>query len=134
MRKNNGFTLIELMIVIALIIIMAVVAVAYYSSFMRKSRRADGVNAIMTISLAQERYRSNNSTYGTLAQLGLSSTSPQGYYTMAITTNTATAYTITATGTGTQTSDAEGSTACNVLTLTVTASATTQSPSACWPT
>lgn len=133
MKRKKGFTLIELLIVVAILAIMSIVAVSFYTSFTRKSRRSDGINAIMAISLAEERYRSTNSTYGTLAQLGLSNTSPQAYYTLAITTNTATAYTITATAVGGQANDTEGSVACNVLTLTVNNNNTTQSPAACWP-
>ena len=135
--KNNltlGFTLIELMITIIVVGILGVIAVASYSSYGLKSRRSDGINAILAVSLAEERYRSNNTQYGTLAQVyGGVSASPQGYYTISISSNTATSYTITATAQGTQASDAEGSTSCASLVYTASSGTVTKTPAACWP-
>lgn len=133
MKKKLGFTLIELLIVVAIMAIVTIIAASVYTTFSRKSRRADGINALMAASLAEERYRSNNTSYGTLAQIGVSGTSAQGYYTIAVSGASATGYTVTATGTGIQASDTEGGTACNVLTLTVSNTTTTQAPAACWP-
>ena len=134
MAKNKGFTIIELMIVVVIVGILAKVAISSYSTYIRKSRRADAVNTLMAMSMAEERYRANNSTYGTLAQVWNSvTTSNQGFYTVAISNVTATSYTITATGTGTQTSDTEGATACNSLVLTYSSGSITNTPAVCWP-
>ncbi len=134
MRRNKGFTLIELMIVVVLVGLLARVAISSYSSYTKKSRRADAVNTLVAISMAEERYRANNATYGTLAQVWNSvSTSNQGFYTLSITNVTATSYTITATGTGTQSSDTEGATACNSMVLTFSNGSITNTPAACWP-
>lgn len=135
MGKIKGFTIIELMIVIVIVGILAKVAISSYSSYTQKSRRADAVNTLLAISMAEERYRANNSTYGTLAQVWNNvSTSNQGFYTITITNVTATTYTITATGTGTQATDTEGSTACNSMVLTFSNGSVTNTPAACWPT
>ncbi len=131
-----GFTLIEMMITVVIIAITTLTALALFTSQVKSSRRIDAINALLSISLAEERYRSSNTTYGTLAQVwGGVTASQEGYYTLAISNVTATSYTITATGTGTQTSDAESDgTACNVLTLTVSSGTITKSPAICWPT
>lgn len=136
MRKSKlGFTLIELVVALAIVSILSVIAVKIYSRQVRQGRRLDGINTLLSISLAEERYRSTNTTYGTLAQVwGGVTTSPEGYYTLAISNVSATAFTLTATGTGDQANDASGSTSCTTLTLSLSSGAITKSPSACWPT
>ena len=125
---------IVLMIVIGIVGVLAAVAVSSYSRYITKGRRSDAINTLAAISMAQERYRSNNSTYGTLAQVWNSvSTSNQGFYTLSITNITATSYTITATGTGSQANDTEGSTACNSMVLAFSNGSVTNTPAACWP-
>jgi len=132
--RFNGFTLTELLVTIALMAILAVVAVNIFSQQARKGRRIDGINVILTISLSEERYRSNNSTYGTLAQVWGGTTSPEGYYTLTVSGNTATAYTITATAAGDQVNDKENSTSCTPLVMSVSNGAITKTPAGCWPT
>lgn len=130
---ENGFTLIELLIVVVLIGILAKIAVGIYSSYSLEGRRSDGINAILTLSMLEEQYRANNTTYGTLAQIGGSATSPQGYYALAISGTSATAYTITATANGTQANDTQNGTSCSTLTLAASSGTITQTPAACWP-
>lgn len=132
-KFTHGFSMIEALIVLLLISITAIIAVSLYRPYVLKTHRADGMNAILTLQLAEERYRSSNTQYGTLAQVGGSSTSPQGYYTLAISSASASGFTITATGVGNQANDTEGGTACSPLTLTLSNGTVTQSPSACWP-
>jgi type IV pilus assembly protein PilE len=69
-RTSTGFTLIELMIVVAIIGILAMIALPGYQDVIRKGRRADAVEKLASIQQAQERYRANNSSYAsTLATL-----------------------------------------------------------------
>ncbi len=128
-----GFSLIELLIVVLIFAIIAKIAISSFVTYELKGRRSDGINAVLAVSLGEERYRSTNATYGTLANVYSGSTSPQGYYNLAVTVNTATNYTITATATGNQTSDAESGTSCSTLTLTVVSGTITKTPAACWP-
>jgi len=128
-----GFTIIELLITITIIGIIAIIAIGFYRPYILKGHRSDGINAILTLQLSEERYRSTNSTYGTLAQISGNSTSPLGYYSLSISNVSPTSYTITATGQGTQASDSENGAACSPLTLTVSNNNVTQSPAACWP-
>lgn len=134
--NKKGFTLIEMMVVVATIAITAVIAISLYTEKIKRGRRIDAVNALLSISLAEERYRSTNTSYGTLAQVwGGVATSQEGYYTLAISNVTATSYTITATGTGTQTSDVDPSgTSCATLTLAMSSGTITRTPAICWPT
>lgn len=134
-KKVKGFTLIEMMITLLIIAITTLTALYLFSDKIKRARRIDAINALLSISLAEERYRSNNTTYGTLAQVwGGVTTSQEGYYTLAISNVSGTAYTITATGTGTQTSDTENGTSCTTLTLAYSNGTLTRSPATCWPT
>lgn len=127
-RQLGGFTLIELMIVVAIVGILAAVAYPSYSEQVRKSRRADAMAEISKAQQAQERWRSNNTTYssdvsssatglklitGTTAATSYNLTS--GYYTVSISGASATGYTLTATAIGAQASDAK----CTALTATM---------------
>jgi type IV pilus assembly protein PilE len=131
--KHEGFNLIEILIVVAITAILAKIAVGLYMSYALESRRADGINALLTLSNEEEQYRSSNTTYGTLAQIGGNSSSPQGYYTLAVSGNSATAYTITASAQGSQVNDTQNGTSCATLTLAASNGTITQTPTACWP-
>lgn len=134
MKKRHGFTLIELLIALAIISILITAAIIGYGPYVRKSRRMDGINALLAISLAEERYRSANPSYGTLAQAyNGTATSPDGFYNLAVTNVTTSSYTATATATGDQANDASGGTSCATLTLAFSNGSVTQTPAACWP-
>ncbi|WP_443082364.1 type IV pilin protein [Tepidimonas sp.] len=122
------------MIVVAIIGILAAIAYPSYTRYVREARRADAVAAITRVQLAQERYRANNPAYaGDLATLGITSnTSPDGYYTVAISGQSATGYTVTATAVsgGPQAND----TGCTTIAMVVSGGSATPSPgsAACW--
>ena len=131
---SKGFSIIELIVTILMVGIIAKIAMSTYSTHIRKSRRNDAIDAILSISLAEARYRSSNTQYGTLAQVWSGvSTSTDGYYTLAISNVSATSYTITATAVGNQANDSADGTACTPLTFADSSGTITKSPSACWP-
>jgi type IV pilus assembly protein PilE len=114
-RGQRGFTLIELMIVVAVITVLAMIAYPSYMDSVRKSRRADAITALNTIAQQQERWRANNTTYTTdLTAAGLGVANP-AHYTLSVNGTSATGYAATATAAGAQTSDAK----CASLTLTL---------------
>lgn len=130
--RAKGFTLIELMMVVAIVAILAAVAYPSYLDSIRSARRADAMDALLTLQNLQEKYRANNTTFGTLAQIGGSAASSDGYYTLAVSGNTATAYTLTATAVAGTTQAAD--TGCTAPTLTVSAANPrgVKAPAACW--
>jgi type IV pilus assembly protein PilE len=133
-RKYCGVTLIELMVVVVIVAILMIIATINYSSQVRNGRRTDGINTLYSISLAEERYRTINTIYGTLAQVWAGvTTSTGGYYSLAISNVTATTYTLTATATGDQANDKEGATSCATLTMTMSAGSFSNTPAVCWP-
>ena len=74
MKKNltaqAGFSLIELLIVVAIIGIIAAIAVPYLEQARQATKSASAVNSMRTINSAQASYRSANGRYGTLVELG----------------------------------------------------------------
>ncbi len=135
MKKMRGLTLIELMVVVVIVGIIATVAMSSYRSYVKRARRMDGVAVLSAMMLSEERYRANNLLYGTLAQAWAGVTSsPEGYYSLAITSITATGYIITATARANQATDTANGTSCGSLTLTVSGGVITRAPASCWPT
>jgi type IV pilus assembly protein PilE len=113
MRKlNGGFTLIEVMIVVVIIGILAAVAYPSYTSYVEKSRRADAKAALLAASQRLERCYTQNNTY---VGCPVGAASPDGYYVIAATAQTATTFTLTATPQGPQ-----ASSPCGIYTLTST--------------
>lgn len=63
--KEKGFSLMELMIVVAIIGILAAIAYPSYQEYVLRTGRADGQAKLMEILQAQERFYSQNQTYTT---------------------------------------------------------------------
>ena len=62
-RKIAGFTLIELMIVVAVVAILAAIAYPSYADSVRKGRRGQAKSDLMELAQLAERYRTVNNTY-----------------------------------------------------------------------
>jgi type IV pilus assembly protein PilE len=107
----RGFTLIELMIVVAVLGIVAAVAYPSYMSQLAKGRRADAKQAMLELAQKMERYYTERGTYAgaTLGAAGIyPDSSRDGNYTLAIAAQTAAAFSVTATPKGKQAGDACG--------------------------
>jgi type IV pilus assembly protein PilE len=62
-KSTTGFTLVELMVVVAIIALLASIAYPGYQSQVRKTRRADAEGALSSFASAMERYYTENNTY-----------------------------------------------------------------------
>lgn len=80
LKRERGFTLIEVMIVVVIIAILAAIAYPSYQSQVRKSRRADAVSALTTAAAAQERWFTEHSKYSATRSDVSPATSENGYY------------------------------------------------------
>lgn len=131
MNNNQGMTFIELMIVLAILAIIVALAYPAYTDYVREARRGDAQQTMLNMANLQEQFRTNNTTYGTTAQICGSATGCNiDTHNIAVTTNTATDYVITATAQGAQTADKEGATSCTTMTLA--ADGGKGSTAACW--
>ncbi|CAA6814589.1 MAG: Fimbrial protein [uncultured Thiotrichaceae bacterium] len=84
-NKNNGFTLIELMIVVAIIGILSAIAYPNYTRYVQESKRTDAMVAIMSAAQSQEKFFSQNLRYAfSQADLGISASSENDLYTVSI--------------------------------------------------
>jgi type IV pilus assembly protein PilE len=105
-RHRRGFTLIELMITVAILGILTAVALPMYRGYMVRGKLVAGTNALAAQRTAMEQYYQDNRTYvSTSTPSGTAITSPCASTVTADTfsvtcTSTATTYLITATGSG----------------------------------
>lgn len=98
-RKVKGFTLIELMIVVAIVAILAAVAYPAYQEQVRKSRRAEAKAAMVEFAQLAERWNTTHSNSYVNFQLPASQTPQQGaaQYRLEVINVTRSAFTIRAT-------------------------------------
>jgi len=129
LNKSAGFTLIEVMIVVAIIGIITAIAYPAYTNQVTETRRVDAAAALVQLAQAMERYYGVNYTYEEAAAGGADTGAPAattfahtqspfegtGFYNLRITAATASTFTVQAQPVGVQqTNDTD----CGTLSLT----------------
>lgn len=129
-KKSAGFTLIELMITVAIVAILAVVAYPSYNDFVVRSNRAEAPRELVRLANLQEQLFVDSRAYTTnISDLGVGSTAtyetPSSNYkiTSTVVGNT---FTLTADAKGAQATNDPG---CTAITITDTGQKT---PINCW--
>ena len=113
-NRKRGFSLIELMIVVAVMAILTTIAVPSYRMHVIRSHRTDATAALLRVAAEQEKFYIQNNRYGSYAELS-SPTTENGWYTLSVPTANATTFIARATivAGGAQDGDPD----CNIFTV-----------------
>jgi type IV pilus assembly protein PilE len=100
MRRHTGFTLIEVMIVVAIIAILSAIAIPSYSEYVIRSRLTEGIAALSNMRVKMEQFFQDNRTYEGACEANTVATPPVNVpnFTITCPTGTATEYSVEATG------------------------------------
>jgi type IV pilus assembly protein PilE len=144
-RKVHGFTLIELMVTVAVAAIIAAIALPIYQYQVRKSRRTEARSSLLDLAGRAERLYATTNSYQNAATGALNPTDVgytgawpvavgSGYYTVNLTASSPTQFAFTATPVGMQTADTQ----CQAFTVDNTGkqssvnSSNSDSTATCW--
>jgi prepilin-type N-terminal cleavage/methylation domain-containing protein len=102
-QRNKGFTLIELMVTVAIVAMLVAIAYPSYRNYVIRGQLTNATNGLSAVSANMERYFQDNRTY--VAANGFtppcSTATPYGTFTVSCpTTPTATTYQLQAVGSG----------------------------------
>jgi type IV pilus assembly protein PilE len=100
MRSQRGFTLIEIMIVVAIIGVLAAVALPAYGDYVKRGKIANATSVLSTMRVQMEQYFQDNRTYANACTAGTVAPTPASNqdFSFACSNLGALTYTVTATG------------------------------------
>jgi type IV pilus assembly protein PilE len=130
-KRNSGFTIIELMIVLVIVAILLAIAYPSYVNYVRKANRGEAQQILLNWSINQEIWRSNNTSYATAAGIPLPT---HDKFTFTIDNVSATTYLLQARADGDQAKDkARDGTPCGATGSLMTIDQNgVKSPAGCW--
>ncbi|WP_035383119.1 type IV pilin protein [Ferriphaselus sp. R-1] len=101
MKRQSGFTLVEIMVAVVIVAILASVAVPAYSNYVRRGKISEATSNLASLRVAMEQYYQDNRTYlnGGACGVPMPAAPAVQHFTFAC-AGTATTYTLTATGIG----------------------------------
>ncbi len=100
MKSAKGFTMIEILIVVAIISILAAIALPAYGNYVTRGKIPDATSNLASKRVLMEQFFQDNHTYVSAPACNNDSTSSK-YFTFSCGNQTANTYTLTATGSGT---------------------------------
>lgn len=102
LHRGKGFTLIELMITVAVVGILAMVAFPSYTDYMRRSKLQEATSSLLTMRTKMEQYYQDQRTFVGACTAGTIVPIPAGlkHFTITCPTRTLTQYTVQAAGIG----------------------------------
>ena len=96
-KNKEGFTLIELMIVVAIIGILAAIAIPNFMAYQCKAKQSEAKSNLGNARTAQEAYYAERDTYGALSNVGFSVNTTEARYTYTMSNADTNSFTIQAT-------------------------------------
>ena len=85
--KMRGFSLVELMVVVGIMVLLASIAIPGYQRYVQRANRSDATNTLLRIASSQEKFFLQNNTYTTnFAQLGLNNVSENDSHVVLVAT------------------------------------------------
>jgi type IV pilus assembly protein PilE len=112
-----GATLLDMVIAMGIAAVLVAIAYPSYADQIRKTRRTDAITRLALLQQAQERWRTNHPTYGSLEELRIPSSAADSHYALNLSSADAGGYVVVAEANGAQESDRR----CRFLRLSVVA-------------
>ena len=100
-RTIGGFTLIEVMVVVAIVALLAAIALPVYTDYVRRGRIPDATSSLSSQQVKMEQWFQDNQTYYTTSTntaCGVAAPATTTYFTFTCVASSASRYVVTATG------------------------------------
>jgi type IV pilus assembly protein PilE len=100
MRSTSGFTLIELMVAVAILAILAAIALPSYTRYVQRGDVAEGTQALAQYRVQMEQYYQDNRNYGAAPACGVAAPALVNFVLTCASAAAGQTYAATATATG----------------------------------